>query len=274
MAKFALVTFNDIPSNETTLKYHVLGQMSQLSHQLYCARHNYAFINQVEIDRSRPACWSKLLAIHNALQEHEWVLWADSDTLISNASLRLEELCDSRYDLIVQYQEFWWKLVGIKDGTRHSPINSGVFLIKSSPWSSHFLQESYAQTQYVTHGEVWDGIGDQEAMNHCIRTHPKYRDRIKYVEWLQISPKLFQENYLLVHFYGNHGQHHIPSHECETVFERWATAIENKDPLPQDKARFHWCCIQSTNQYPATATVGLDHFMYTTKDISLIGTVP
>src|SRR5262249_28040833 len=149
-----------------------------------------------------------------ALHNHEWVLWADSDTLIFNAEVRLEHFCDPRYDLVVQYQEHWWKMIGLENGNDLYPINSGVFLIKSSPWSLRFLQDSYAQTQFITYGKTWDGIGDQEAMNNVIRTNPDYRQRLKYVKGLQTSPKLFQKQDFIVHFYGDHARHHIPPEEC------------------------------------------------------------
>src|SRR5262249_34996202 len=132
MSKIALVTFNDIPAHSLTYKYDVLGELSLENHRTYCAAHGYNFLGRASIDRSRPACWSKLSAVYSALQTHDWVLWADSDTLIFDMGARLEDLCDPRYDLIVQEQEHWWKLIGLDNGTERFPINSGVFLIKSS----------------------------------------------------------------------------------------------------------------------------------------------
>ena len=206
-------------------------------------------------------------AILNALEDHEWVLWADSDTLVADMSLALEDFCDPAYDLIVQYQEFWWELIGLPNGTELAPMNSGAFLIRSSPWSRQFLQKAYSQIQYVTYGETWDGIGDQEAMNHVIRGNPDHRKRIKYVQRLQISPKLFDPGYLLVHFYGNHAQHHISSAECASVLDRWTQAIVSGAPLPNDMMRFHWCCIQNTSALDPYVRGDLNRYLYTRQDI-------
>ena len=152
MTKLAVVTFNEVPDSPLTFKYDVLGELSLRNHRQYCEAHGYTFISESPIDRSRPVCWSKLSAVYEALQTHEWVLWADSDTLIFDMAARLEDFCDSRYDLVVQEQEHWWKLIGLEKGTERFPINSGVFLIKSSPWSLKFLAASYAETRFVTNG--------------------------------------------------------------------------------------------------------------------------
>ncbi len=99
---FAVVTFNAPPDRPPTFKYEVLGQLSLLNHQHYCERHGYAFVSTAEIDRSRPACWAKLPALIAALQVHEWVLWADSDTLVFNPEVQLQAFCDPAFDLVVQ----------------------------------------------------------------------------------------------------------------------------------------------------------------------------
>jgi hypothetical protein len=267
MSRIAVVTLNQIPPNPTTFKYDVLGELSLLNHRLYCDRHGYAFIESGEFDSSRPVCWSKLPAILAAMKEYEWVLWADSDTLVLDPDVQLERFCDSNCDLVVQYQEHWWELIGVEDGTARSPMNSGVFLIRSSPWSLGFLREAYAQTQFVTAGETWDGIGEQEAMNHLFRTKPEYREHIKYVHGLQTSPKLFTPGDFIVHFYGNHSRLHVPMEECAEVLRGWRRAIEAGWPLPDDLMRFHWCCIQNKSATAGVVWGDLEHFLYKPEDV-------
>lgn len=266
-ARLAVVTFNEVPDSPLTFKYDVLGTLSLRNHRQYCEAHGYTFISESAIDRSRPVCWSKLSAVYEALQTHEWVLWADSDTLIFDMAARLEDFCDSRYDLVVQEQEHWWKLIGLEKGTERFPINSGVFLIKSSKWSLKFLAASYAETRFVTNGPVWDGVGDQEAMNAVIRANPDYRQRIKYVPGLQTSPKLFRGDALMVHFYGNHGRHRIPLEDSEAALDRWKASLDHGS-LPNDLARFHWCCIQNKNASTSPVRGDLHNYLYTPEEIA------
>lgn len=262
-----MITFNFVPENPQTYKYDFLGELSILNHRQYCERHGYDFIGEVDIDHSRPVCWAKLPAVHKALHDYDWVLWADSDTLICDMSRSLQEFCDHRYDLIVQYQEHWWKLINLENGTERFPINSGVFLIRSSDWSLRFLEESYAQTQYVTRSEVWDRIGEQEGMNYVIRETPGYRERIKYAHGVQTSPLLFKGDDFMVHFYGDHLRHYIPTGECSAVLERWEQAIKQGLAWPVDIKRFHWCCAQNKTDGAQIVQGDLGMFLYNLEDI-------
>lgn len=268
MSEFAVVTLNVIPDHPRTFKYDVLGQIALLNHRHYCEANGYDFFGEAQIDRSRPVCWSKLPAIQRALQTHEWVLWADSDVLISDMTARLEDLCDRGYNLISQCHEHWWKLIGLENGTERFPLNTGVFLIRSSPWSIAFLEKSYAQTQFVTHAKIWDGIGEQEAMNAVIRANPANRAHIRYVQRLQTSPRLFRGGEFMVHFYGNHTRHHIPSGICASILERWQRAVP-AGTLPVDIMRFHWCCIQNKSPLSDYVRGDLHNFLYTGEDILL-----
>src|SRR6202043_206655 len=113
---------------------------------------------------------------------HEWVLWADSDTLVFDHTQGLETFCDPRYDLIVQAHDRYYQRIGLSaaGGVRRMPINTGVFIIRASSWAASFLRRAYALTEFVTHGPVWDGIGEQEAMIALLHRSPEDLRRIKY----------------------------------------------------------------------------------------------
>ena len=260
----AVITFNDIPQQNHTFKYERLGQMAIQNRRIYCERHGYRFIAQVLIARDRPSCWAKIPALLEAFESHSWVLCADSDTLVFNQPQRIEDYCDPDFDIVVQSHEEFFRRLGIplEEGLARMPINTGVFLMRASAWSREFLRRAYAQTQFVSQGEVWDGIGEQEAMIWLLRQHPDDRRRIKYVEHLQNHPKFYRAGDLFVHFYGNHAPCRIPPEECEEVFRRWEDANRQGAPFPADRARFHWCCIQ--NKLPEGSDVrgDLAHYLY------------
>ena len=266
----AVVTFNDVPAVNNSLKYEALGPMALKNRRRYCERHQYTFIDQVPIDRSRPACWAKIPALLAALETHRWALWADSDVLIAEPSRRLEPFLDPDFDMIVQSHAEFFALLGIPldAGLERMPINTGAFLIRSTRWSREFLATAYAQADLVTHGEVWDGIGEQEAMIRLLRARPEHRRRIRYVTGLQNHPRLYRPGELSIHFYGNHARHRIPPSECAEVVRRWGQAVARGRRLPPDRARFHWCVIQ--NRMPVVPIEGsdLDHYLYGPEDIS------
>ena len=266
----AIITFNCIPSTNYTFKYERLGRMALENRRLYCEHHGYRFISDVPVASDRPACWAKIPALLKALDTHSWALWADSDTLIFNRECRLEKFCDPKYELVVQSHEEFYRFIGmpLELGLDRMPINTGVFLIRATPWSRQFLREAYAQTQFVTGGQVWDGIGEQEAMIDLLRRTPQDRRRIKYVEGLQNHPRFYREGDAFVHFYGNHAAHRIPLAECEEVIDRWERAIHDDAPFPSDLARFHWCCIQNKRSDSPVVRGDPAHYLYRPEDIA------
>jgi len=265
----AVITFNDVPAVNHSFKYEVLGVMAIENRRRYCERHGYDFIWDTTIARDRPACWAKIPAILEAFETHDWVLWADSDTLIFEPDLPIETFCDPAYELIVQSHEEFLRSVGIplEAGLARMPINTGVFLIRRSDWSRAFLSKAYRQTRFVTQGAVWDGIGEQEAMIALLHQSPADLGRIKYVRGLQNHPRFYRPGDLFVHFYGNHAQQRIPIADCCEVLERWREAVLRGGPLPSDLARFHWCCIQNKRWGAPTVRGDLSHFLYQIDDI-------
>ncbi len=269
-ADVMVTTFNEVPRVNHTLKYEVLGPMAIDSHRAYCERHGYHFSAQAPGIHDRPACWAKIPALLAALEEHEWALWVDSDTLVADQQQRLERFCDERHDLVVQSHAEFYRLIGVplEAGLERMPINTGVFLVRSTGWTREFLRRAYEQTQFVTGGEVWDGIGEQEAMIALLRSAPEDRRRIRYVTGLQNHPRLHRPGDLFLHFYGNHARHRISRTVCSEVTSRWAAAVRASRPLPPDRARFHWCCIQNKRADAPIVRGDLDRYLYEPQDIA------
>jgi hypothetical protein len=275
MARFrnddiAVITFNDVPPVNLTFKYEALGRMAIENRRRYCERHGYRFICEVPIARDRPACWAKIPALLAALETHPWALWADSDTLIFAQERRIDSMCDPDYDLIVQSHEEFFQFIGmpVTAGLDRMPINTGVFLIRASAWSRNFLERAYEETQFVSNGEVWDGVGEQEAMINLLRQAPQDRSRIKYVTGLQNHPRFYRPGDLFVHFYGNHARHRISLDECAEVIGRWDEAICRSAPRPARLARFHWCCIQNKSTESPVVSGDLARYLYHPDDIA------
>jgi galactosyl transferase GMA12/MNN10 family len=265
----AVITFNDLPAINHTFKYEVLGPLAIENRRRYCERHGYDFISDVPIARDRPACWAKIPALLDALTTHEWVLWADSDTLIFEGDLSFDVFCDPHYDMVVQSHAEFFRFIGVpvEEGLARMPINTGVFLMRRSDWSRDFLLRAYEQTDYVSQGELWNGVGEQEAMIALLKRSLADLRRIKYVQGLQNHAQFYRSGDRFVHFYGNHARHRIPLAECAEVFARWRNAVLHSTPLPSDLARFHWCCIQNKSEDASVVRGDLSHYLYRPEDI-------
>ena len=118
-----------------------ISALSIANKRAYAEAHGYSLhvADGSVVDRSRPAAWSKLLALRTHLPRHEWLLFMDMDTLVMNPALSLEAsgLLDGGDAFDVVMSEDW------------SGANTGVFLLRNSSWSNWLLEELWRQEALV-----------------------------------------------------------------------------------------------------------------------------
>ena len=73
------------------------------NNKIYCEKHGYDWVEHWKIkDESRPPSWSKILYILDELNnEYDWIFWIDSDAIIMDEYVELEEFIDERFDFII-----------------------------------------------------------------------------------------------------------------------------------------------------------------------------
>lgn len=123
----------------------------------YATLHGYDLIVSTEVaDRSRPAAWSKILEVRKHLPQYDWLMFIDVDTLIMNPEVRLEDIADDSVDQVI--------------AADHNGVNSGVWLVRNTPWMMWFLDELWAQEQLVRGPYLFHY--EQRAFHHLFRTEP------------------------------------------------------------------------------------------------------
>lgn len=99
----------------------------------YCKIQNYAFYLRLSRDRDvgegRPQRFVKVLAIYEAMQLHDTIIWIDNDAVVLNFDTRIETFTDKPWQegaqlIVVEYN---W-------------IQNCVFILRRGDWSSEFLQ--------------------------------------------------------------------------------------------------------------------------------------
>lgn len=288
MVDLAVTTFNVIPAENFTAKYDRLGQLALVNRRMWCARHGYPLIETIETSGpldaalSRPVCWEKFPVIRRALEDHEWVLWADSDALVLDLDLGVDDLCDNRFDLICGSLAEVAYAVGATPAmaARRFPVTTGVFLVRSTAWVMDLLNRAEAnyaalsdRTSVGTPSPVWDGIGDQEALIAALMDRPEDLGRVKQIEELETHPRFYRvQHHRFVHFHGNNADHLISADEFDTVWQVWETAINAGGPIPDNLATFHWCCIQNRDPEFGFSRGGPERFLYATEEV--LGGIP
>jgi hypothetical protein len=135
----------------------------------YAAKNGYDLYDGSNwIDTSRPPAWSKIQAVKHLLTDEgcDWVMWADADTVIMNSDVRIEGFLpeDPNKDL----------LVGSDNGGGY---NSGVFLVRNTPWALKFLDDWWNMRSFVRPPGM-SLSGDNHAMKALLRDMPNFDDHI------------------------------------------------------------------------------------------------
>jgi len=122
--------------------------------QSYCDRHGYTLINANNlVNYSRPASWSKLVALQYHFKENnfDYIFYLDMDGIIMNQELKLETIIDAterKYDFIVTSDQYGF--------------NVGTFIAKNTPWTLSFLQLTWQQDWLVPDNYVGKQASDSK----------------------------------------------------------------------------------------------------------------
>jgi len=225
--RIALISFISKPAcahrSEEYFPYPEMVQFGTLSKRLYCQKHGYDYIigsEKMEECNGIPApnkdklaiLWMKVPMLARFIDQYDWVVWTDADSIFLNPSISFDAYINPQYDLLF--------------GTHHMGMNqlcSGHIFVKNSQWSKDFLDEWWQYSEEFREG-TWDlemltvmlATKTQEYKNHLFRIPVKQSD---------LSPEEFELGDFLVHFYSYHGKE---LYEIFKVFEqRYGYILEN-----------------------------------------------
>ena len=208
---------------------------SRLNKIEYCKKHNYEFIEEDSCyDDSKYIPWSKINLILKYLDSYDYLVWIDSDILIMNDDIRLEDLIVDESDIICGSD---WKM-----------INTGVLFVKNSDFSKQFLKDVYNNTDYDPAGggvHVKYGNWEQGSFIHLYdNNHLESQAKIR-ITYPTVMNSYWYNYYpgdLLLHWAGVRGagledvlNSHCPNRKEDDTDETFATRIEYlKKNLRQD----------------------------------------
>ena len=125
--------------------------------QKYATKHGYRLFDESDqLDKTRPASWSKIRAVQRLLKEEscDWVFWLDADTVVMNSDKKVEAFLPA-HDTIDM-------LFSPDDGGGY---NAGVWLVRNSEWGRNFLQEWWDMKSFVKPPGLAKS-GDNDALKH------------------------------------------------------------------------------------------------------------
>ncbi len=151
--------------------YNLMGKLSHRNHARFAELHGLQYIaanNTKYIDPRLPAQWWKCHIMIDWLPQFDWLLWIDADALF----------CDPELDLLSYIREApsGTELIAAQD-IDASLFNTGVFWLRNSSWSLHFMERvlarGLADSRIRNHG-----FYEQLAMQLFYRKSPTVRKKI------------------------------------------------------------------------------------------------
>lgn len=104
----------------------------------YAKYHGYTMIDGNKyVDKTRGVSWFKLLAVDEALNRFDYVMYIDADAIIMDPKRPLDEFLIAGKDGDMIMTEDW------------SGLNGGVWIAKSSPWTHWYMKELWNQTHLI-----------------------------------------------------------------------------------------------------------------------------
>lgn len=189
--------------------------LAEKSYADYAARHGYAFhcakfLPEVE-GYGHPA-WQKLPLMQRMIEEDkwDWILWADTDSIVTNEAQDLYSLTGWAYP--PNQPDASWMLVSRDWSDGESPWSAGVMLVRSCPQSHAFFSEARKHGEFMNSG-CWD----QSALHAVCRETPWLAEGLKILprRILQSVPKEtsdgvvepWQPGDFICHFSGQENRH-------------------------------------------------------------------
>ena len=188
---------------------------SENSIKEYALKNGYTFhVYRDSIDKNSHPNWSKPQALLNHIDDHEWIVWMDSDTLIFNDERKLES--------IISQCTPNKKTIACEDvGSRNekmqkgSMFNSGVLFFASHAYSKNIINEW--NDYECDKSSLYSGGGDQNVLCDIIRRKDIVKANIKIFPMNEFNtePRMVDEKTFILHFMA------YPQHFKKIFMKYW-----------------------------------------------------
>lgn len=160
--KFLVFTYHDEMLHGTK-SYKDVAELTMPSKIEYCNTHGYDFAyKDNDFDFSRKVNWERVPMFIDFIKKggYDWLWFLGTDCMIMNHTIRLENIIDNNYDMILA-------------SSNHDKIevNTDSWLVKCSDWSLNFLEKINKNISLYHHPwceqqAVIDELHNPDVMKH------------------------------------------------------------------------------------------------------------
>jgi hypothetical protein len=118
-----------------------LSDLSFSSVEKFCKKHDIDCERFLIENFDRPAPWFKILLLIDQLKnnDYDYIMWIDADACINNLNFDISSILQENKSFYIS-----------KD---FNNFNSGVFIVKNTPFIADILQKIYSMSEYINH--IW-----------------------------------------------------------------------------------------------------------------------
>lgn len=175
---------------------------SELNIRAYCEKQGYTFyVYRESLDEGSHGNWSKPQALLNHIDDHQELIWMDSDTLIFNPERRFEDILSRSVPMkkIIACED-----VGANNTTlaKGSELNSGVVIFRNHKYTRNILAKWWDFREDHDTSSLYASGGDQEVLIDLLKKGDPfgYNRKIFPMNIFNTDPRLVDEDTFILHF--------------------------------------------------------------------------
>ena len=165
---------------------------SEKSIKEYCEKQGYTFyIYRESLNHQAFPNWSKAQALLNHIDNHEYIIWIDSDTLIFNPEKTFESIIQKAPKKFI---------LATKDIGNNSMLNSGILLFKSHQYTKNLIKR-WRDFQ-GDKSSLYASGGDQEIFCQILKKSDAagFNRKIFEMNEFNTDPRLVDNDTFILHF--------------------------------------------------------------------------
>lgn len=171
---------------------------SEISIRDYAFKQGYTFhVYRDKLDKDSHPNWSKPHSILNHFDNHETIVWMDSDTIIFNPNQKFENILSECVPIK--------KIIACEDIGANSMLNSGVIIFRNHKYTKNLIKRW--RDFHGNKSELYSSGGDQEVFCDIVKRSDTYGNNRKIFPMSKFNtdPRLVDNETFIMHFmaYGN-----------------------------------------------------------------------
>jgi len=168
--RFLIFTYHDEMLHGTK-SYKDVAEFTMPSKIDYCKTHGYDFYaKDNDFDFSRRVNWERVPMFIDLIKQgkYDWLWFLGTDCMVMNHTIRLENIIDDNYDMIIA-----------SSSDEKIEVNTDSWLVKCNDWSLNFLEKINKKTELYHHSwceqqAVINELYNEETRKHFKIVHTRY----------------------------------------------------------------------------------------------------